>query len=414
MPGFLRVVDLEAVRTELERLWTPSPRICEVPLSSAYGRIVVGDVVSPIDLPPFDRAAYDGYAVVASDTFGADEENVRRLFLVGEIAPGAPPKLRIRRGTCARISTGAALPGGADAVLMSEHAEEQKGEVVVRRAVAPGENVTRRGSDIRRGETLVRDGTVLTPAHIGAIAAAGVGKVRVRKKPRVAIISTGDELIPQGRRLSPGRIYDSNGPALVSAVMECGGDPVYMGITRDNARAIRSKVVRAFRSCDIVLISGGTSAGRGDLVPEIIGGMRGAKILAHGLAQKPGKPALVALVGKKLVFGLPGYPTSSLMVFDLLVGDQIRRLSGMSRSERHTVRAFLAQKVISAPGRREFLPVRLRKENKKLVAHPVLKDSGAIASLSSSDGYIEIPAETEIVREGEEVEVRLLRGLPNA
>jgi len=405
MAGFLRVVSLDDVREKLKRIWVPSQKISEVKLGSAFGRVAASDVVSRIDLPPFDKAAFDGYAVVASDTFGANEEHGRRLRLCGEVRPGWMPKIMVRKGFCARISTGAPMPARANAVVMCEHVTEDGETILVKRPVAPGENVTKRGSDVRRGGVVVKRGTLLTPIHIGAMAAAGVESVAVFKKPRVALFSTGDELVPPGRKPIPGKIYDSNGPALVAGVIACGGDPIYLGICPDDRRRITSFVVRGLRLSDIVVISGGTSAGGMDLVPEAIRGVRGSRIIFHGLAQKPGKPALVAIARGKPIFGLPGYPVSSVMVFENLVADQIRRLSGFPNPPRHVVHAILGSKVISVAGRKELVPVMISKEGKRLVAHPVLKDSGAIVSLSSSHGYIEVPAKREIVEKGEVVEV---------
>jgi molybdenum cofactor synthesis domain-containing protein len=410
MGGFLEVVELGEMRRALEGLWRPVPRTCEVNLQGALGLTAALDIKAPIDLPPFNRAAYDGYAVLARDTFGADEEKPVRLKLRGVISPGVSPRLGVKAGTCARISTGAKMPPGADAVVMREYCAEVKNEVLVRRAVAPGENVTKRGSDIRKGEVLVRAGTKLMPAHIGALSAAGISRVRVLGKPRVAIISTGDELVSPGMPLSPGKVYDANGPALMSAVLECGGIPVYLGICRDDAGAIRSKIREGLKSCDILLISGGTSAGAGDIIPDVVGGMRGARIVAHGLAHKPGKPALAAVVNGKPVFGLPGCPVSALVMFERIVAEYICRLSGSPISPGRTVRAVLGSKVISATGRTELVPVRLVEEGEGLIAYPIQKDSGAIASLSMADGFVEIPKEREILEKGEVVEVRVFRG----
>ncbi|MEM2877933.1 MAG: molybdopterin-binding protein [Candidatus Hadarchaeales archaeon] len=408
--GFLRVIDLEDARMRLERVWSPSPRVSMVPPWRAINRTTAGDVLSAADFPPFSRASYDGYAVVASDTFGADEESPKEIALRGEIRPGTAPRLKIRRGICARISTGAQMPAGADAVVMQEHASEDGKKVLVRRAVAPGENVSRRGSDVRRGEVIVKKGVRLNPAHIGAMVATGVRKVPVLERPRVAVISTGDELVRPGGRLGPGKIYDSNGCSLAAAVLSCGGDPIYMGICGDREGEIRSILLRALKKCDMVIISGGTSAGPGDLIPKIIKSIRGAVLITHGLAQKPGKPALAAVAMGKPIFGLPGYPVSALMVFDRLVADQIRGLSGTPRPKERVVTAVLASKIISVTGRRELVPVKLERRGSAVIARPVIKDSGAIASLSMADGYVEIPLEREMVEAGERVEVKMFAG----
>ncbi|MDI6884490.1 MAG: molybdopterin-binding protein [Hadesarchaea archaeon] len=378
-----------------------------MPLDGALGRVLAEDLVSKVDVPPFDRATYDGYAVRASDTFGAGEDSPRELTLVGQLWAGTWPKRRLRARECIEIATGAPMPNGSNAVVMVEHAIAKGKKVSVYRAVAPGENVTERGSDIRRRQRVARAGKRLTLADLGALAAVGVAGVRVFFKPKVAIISSGGELAKPGERLRPGMVYDVNGPALSVAVEACGAEPVYLGITPDRAPAIKALVRKGLKSCDLVLISGGSSAGAGDIVPKVVGGMGKPGVIVHGLAQKPGKPTFIAVVKGKPVFGLPGYPVSALMVFDQLVAGYLRELSGAPRPQRSIVRAKLAARVLSARGRRELVPVRLAKRGREVLVEPILKGSGAITSLSAADGYIEVPLERELIDEGEIVEVKL-------
>lgn len=413
MPGFLRVVTLGEAKAKLGRRWRPRPRIINMPLADSVGRVLADDIISKIDVPPFDRAAYDGYAVRASDTFGAGEESPKQLKLVGRLRAGSWPRMRLRVGQCAEIATGAPMPKGSNAVVMAEHANANGREVRVYRAVSPGENTIERGADIAKGQQIARAKKRLTLADVGALAAVGTKQVRVFPNPKVAIISSGAELVKQGKRLRPGKVYDVNGPTLSAAVKGCGAEPFYLGIVPDRASAIKKFVEKGLRNCDVVIISGGSSAGAGDLIPKVVDGMGRPGVIVHGLALKPGKPTFIAVVDGKPVFGLPGYPVSALMVFDQLVADYLRELSGAPRPRRPTVRAKLAAQVLSARGRQELVPVRLMQRGGELLAKPILKGSGAVTSLSTADGYIEVPLEREIVGEGESVEVRLFGGGPH-
>jgi molybdopterin molybdotransferase len=401
---FLRIATLEEAMERLEVHWQPTPRLVVLDIDDASGSVLAENVLSPIDVPPFDRAAYDGFAVRASCTFGAGEGSPKSLRLIGRLRAGERTRKKIGRGECMEITTGAPIPPGADAVVMVEHARVDEKRVMVYRAVAPGENVIERGYDILRGGIVVESGRRVGAREAAAIATAGVKFIRVFSRPKVAVISTGSELLEPGCRLRPAKIYDANGRALSQAIRACGGEPMRMGIVADDPPAIRSVVRKALKPCDMVLISGGSSAGRGDLVPEVVGRMGEPGLLVHGLALKPGKPTFIAVVEGKPIFGLPGYPVSALMVFDLLVAPYLRRLSGLP-SEGTSVRAKLANGIVSARGRRELVPVKLEKRE-ELWAVPLLKGSGAIVSFSTARGYIEIPLEQELMEKGETVEVK--------
>jgi putative molybdopterin biosynthesis protein len=308
------------------------------------------------------------------------------------------------------ISTGAPLPKGADSVVMVEHAAAMGNSVSIYRAVSPGENVAQKGSEIKRGAVILKAGQKLTPSMLGTIAAVGFRKVKVFRKPRVAVISTGAELKPPGSRLRRGQVYDVNGPTICSAVEECGGEARYWGIVPDRKSQIAGLVGRALLSSDLVLISGGSSAGAGDVVPAAVNSLGRPGVVVHGLALKPGKPTFIAVVRGKPIFGLPGYPVSALMIFYKLVTPYLRELAGLPPLEEKTALAKLSKKVLSARGRQEFIPVKLMRKRGELTATPILKGSGAITSLSTADGYFEVPLEKEIVHEGEIVRVSLLRG----
>ncbi len=291
--------------------------------------------------------------------------------------------------------------------MMAENADVEDGNAKIRRAVSPSENVSERGSDIKAGEVVATKGKILNVRDIGAIAAVGVGRVRVISKPKVAVISTGSEILEPGSKLRPAKIYDANGFTLSQAVKSCGCDAVRLGIVSDEPAAIRAILKKALKECDAVLISGGTSAGSGDIVPEIVGKIGKPGVVVHGLSLKPGKPTFIGVADGKPIFGLPGYPVSALMIFDKLVAPYLSRMAGLEMRGQIKIQARLSGKIISARGRTELVPVKLEFGNGGLKASPLLKGSGSIVSLTSADGYIEVPLEQELVEEGEIVEVKL-------
>jgi len=414
MSRFLRVMTLEEALGKLKKHWRPRLKVIDVALDEAGGLALAEDVVSKLDVPPFDRASVDGYAVHASDTFGVGEDSPVRLECVGRLPAGAWLRVELRAGECLEIATGAPLPRGADAVVMVEHAVVRKNIVKVYRAVAPGENVARRGSEVKRGATVLRAGQRLSSPSIGTLAAIGFKKVKVYKRPRVAVISSGAELRAPGSRLGRGQVYDVNGLAICRAIEECGGEAEYLGIARDRPSQIAGLVRKGLSGSDVVVISGGSSAGARDIVPSVVDSLGRPGVIVHGLALKPGKPTFIAVIRGKPVFGLPGYPVSALIIFDQLIAPQLRRMAGLSQLERRTVRAKLSMKILSARGRREFVPVELVRGSEGLSARPILKGSGAITVLSEADGYIEVPLEEEIIGEGKIVEVVLFGGVEGA
>ena len=306
MQRFLRVVTLEDARSRLDEHWQPRPRVVEVALEEAAGQVLAEDVKSKVDIPPFDRAAYDGYAVRASDTFGASEGASIKLILRGEIRAGGRLDLTVGEGECIEIATGAPIPKGADAVVMVEYTNVRGDVVEIYRPVAPGENVMRRGFEARRNSKILGAGRVTTPPVIGTLAAAGVEWVKVYASPSVAVISSGAELVKPGMSLGPGQIYDVNGLTICDAVRRNGGEPTYLGVVEDDVFKVREVLKAALSKYDVVIISGGSSKGAGDVVPEAVRELGGPGVLVHGLAQKPGKPTLLALVQKKPMFWLPG------------------------------------------------------------------------------------------------------------
>jgi len=380
----------------------------EVPLSEAYGRILAVDVYSPIDVPPFDRAAVDGYAVRAEDTYGAFDATPKRLRVVGRITPGSSEVVEISEGEAVEISTGAPIPRGANAVVMVEYTREVGGEVEVYRSVSPGENVVWAGSDIMSGELILRRCTTLGPREVGLLASIGVPRVPVFRRPQVAVISVGDELVPPGLKLKFGEVYDVNSYSLSAALAELGAVPKPLGIARDREEDLVAILSKAVEDYDMVLISGGTSAGVGDLTYRAIDRLGPPGVIVHGLAIRPGKPTVVGVSRSgKLIIGLPGYPANALIVFDLLVKPILSKMLCIKREDPSVIKARIPIRVHGAKGRRTFQLVSLVESSGGITAYPLRMEGGPISSLALADGYFVIPEDVEYVEEGEEVEVRL-------
>ena len=410
---FLQVLDRDEAERRFRASIDATPRgIDSVTLDAALGRVLAADVVSPVDVPSFDRSNVDGFAVVADSTFGASEEVPRSLQLSEEtIHTGVVPHTVIHSGASVSIATGGMVPRGADAVVMVEYAEVRGNALQVARAVTPGTNISFAGTDITAGETVLRVGHVLTSRDTGVLAAIGVGRVDVWRKPIVAILSTGDEIIAPGEPMQPAKVYDSNAQILADAVRELGGEPMRLGITGDNLIELRERLHKAIASADIVLLSGGTSKGAGDLSYRAVAELRDPGIVAHGVALKPGKPICLAATRGKPVVVLPGFPTSAIFTFHEFIAPVIREQAGRGSTTRTTVPARLAVKVNSEIGRTEYLLVGLVEtgnENVSLVAYPMGQGSGSVTTFSRADGFATIGRHEEIVEAGTLIDVQLL------
>lgn len=393
---FLEVVSAEEARRRFEGRLDLTPLPAErVSLAAAVGRVLAGDVVAPIDVPPFDRANVDGFALRAADTIGANDAAPRALDLNAEvIACGHAPQIEIRPGSATTIATGGVVPRGADAVVMVEHTEliEQGPAIELRRAISPGQFISYAGSDIARGETLLRKGQRIGSREIGMLAACGLATVDVVRRPRVAVLSTGDELVQPGNPLRPAGVYDSNGAILFAAIAEAGGEPVALGAYPDDEPALEQAVRRALGECDMVLLSGGTSKGAGDLSHRIVSKLGKPGILVHGVALKPGKPLCLAVVDGKPIAVLPGFPTSAIFTFHAFVAPVIRTRAGLPPEAAETKEARVPLRVASEMGRKEFVLVSLVESGDGAVAFPSAKGSGAVTTFSQADGFIEIDA----------------------
>ncbi len=379
----------------------------------AHRRVLSEDVVASLDIPPFDRSTVDGYAVRAEETFGAEENKSRKLKVVGRVSAGEMPRMSVRDGLAVEVATGAPIPDGADAVVMVEHAERKAGNVLVYSAVAKNENVMKAGSDIARGETVLKAGQLLSAREIGVLAAMGNSVVKVCAIPRVAVFSTGTEIMEPGKKLLPGKIYDINAYSLWAAVQESGAESVYMGVFPDDMSQILKVLRKALASADLVLTSGGVSVGPKDFMPEALGSLGKPGVIVHGVAIKPGKPVTVASIDGKMIFSLPGHPTSALLVFDLLVRPVIERMAGRESDRALWVEAVAARRLFPAKGRRTFVMVKVKEaKSGRLVAEPVESgQSGAITTLAKADGYVEIGENLQFVDENERVIVHLFKNL---
>lgn len=412
---FLDVIDRDEAERRFRAALPLQPLGSErVSLTEALGRVTSSDVIARVDVPSFDRSNFDGYAVRANETVGASELSPVALTLLDEsLDAGTAPKCVVRRGEAVAIATGGMIPRGADAIVMVEHAEERCGrdlrnQVLVRRAVTPGHGVAFCGTDIATGETVLRGGTRLTSRETGVLAALGETHVEVFRRPRIAIISTGNEIISPGEPMRPAAVYDSNSQVLADAVVELGGLPRFWGIVRDDADALQRTLNAALAESDMVLMSGGTSKGKGDLCYRVVAEMRDPGIVVHGVALKPGKPLCLAVTGGKAVVVLPGFPTSAIFTFHEFIAPVIRLLGGQPSQSLETVEATLALKTNSEIGRTEYLLVGLVKSDQGLSAFPMGKGSGSVTTFSRADGFITIPRHTEIVNAGERVQVTLI------
>ena len=407
---FLEVIE----RDEAERRWRAILDIAALPaetvaLEDALGRVLAEDVRAEVDVPGFDRSNMDGFAVRAEDTYGATEVEPVSLRLNSETIPtGVVPSQEVLSGTATPIATGGMLPRGADAVLPVEFTDVQGNAIVARRERVPGAAVSFAGTDIGWGETVVFSGAQLTSRETGVLAAIGRRELSVVRRPRVAILSTGDEIVQPGETMRPGLVFDSNGRIIADAVRELGAEPVFLGAFRDDEAGLRKALGRALEDADMVILSGGTSKGEGDLNARVVAELEPG-ISVHGVALKPGKPICLAASGRIPVVVLPGFPTSAVFTFHEFVAPVIRELAGLPPGNRERRLARLATKTSSERGRLEYLLVGLvRRPDDQLAAYPMGKGSGSVTAFSRADGFVRISRNTEIVDADTDVEVTLL------
>ena len=409
----------DALKILDEHFVVTNPPLEEISISSALARVLASEIISPADLPEFDRSTMDGYAVRGADTFGAAESRPALLTVVGDIPMGAMPDRGIGRGEAMKIATGGALPAGADAVVMFEQTQPvDSASIEVVKPVAPLENVIQRGDDIRRGEVILTRGHRMRPQDMAALAAVGVTRIDVYAKPRVAIISTGNELVPADSVPAPGQIRDTNSYNLEGLIALAGGAPEKKGIIPDEYSRLRETLEAALHDCALVLMTGGSSVGVADLTAKVVNDAGRPGVLVHGVSIKPGKPLIVGLIAAPAkqvpVFGLPGHPAAVSVCFEQFVKPVLFRLTGEvpdpaleGITPSRTVKARLSRSISSSPGREDHVRVALEKRDDGLWARPVFGASGLISTLVKAVGTVVVPVNKIGIEAGEEVEVRL-------
>lgn len=374
----------------------------EIPVTESYGRILFEDVYSRMDFPPFEKALKDGFAILAEDSFGASEESPKTLDVIDFLEAGATTNKKVEKGKCIEISTGVAMPEGAEAVVMVEYAEKSDGKVNLLTTTTPTQDVARKGSDIEKGKLILKKGDFLNPGKIGVLLSQGFKNIEVYKKPILGVISSGNEIALQGEELTYGKVYDVNGGMIKNAAISCGADAHFLGIMRDNYDEIKHKITDVLKEVDIIICSGGTSAGLGDVLNGVLEEL--GEVYIHGISVQPGKPTIIGVIEDKLVIGLPGNPVSALMIFNAFVAEPLTKLAGIDKDfELDTVKGKMTKRIHSPVGRMQYQLVKV--DGKDI--HPIFKDSGAIFSLSTADGYVKVPKSVELLDEGEEVEVYL-------
>jgi len=411
---FLSIASRDEAQARLHAHLTLAPLGAEpVALAAARGRVLAADVIAEVDVPGFDRASVDGFALAAADLAGCSAHSPARLRLNAEVlTPGVQPAIAVRPGSATPIATGGMLPRGADAVVMVEQTELEEAAdgpaIIVTRPALPGGFVASCGSDIGRGEIVLRVGTLIGAGEIGMLAAVGVAEVSVWRRPRVAIFSTGDEIIAPGSAIRAGQVFDSNAAILAASVEELGGEAITLGIVRDDEAALAAMLDHALGCADLVLLSGGTSKGAGDVAARVVARLTDPGVIVHGVALKPGKPLCLAVTQGKPVAILPGFPTSAIMTFHTFIAPVLRAWAGLPPAQAAELEATLAVRVASEVGRLEYVLVSLVRGAAGLVAYPTGKGSGAVTSFTQADGFFSVPAMSENVAAGSVVQVQLI------
>ena len=372
----------------------------KINLNLANGRILADDIISEVNVPNFKKSAMDGFAIIAEDSFGVSNTNPEKLKIIESVTAGVVPKMDLKSGECIEITTGAPFPKSATAVLMVEFTEKEKNELTFYKTCAPGENIIKIGSDIKKDQILIKKGIKLNPRFLGAVSALGKKEITVKKKPKIAYFSTGNEIIGVGHELSNGKVYDINTTTIVESLKEHPCNVKNLGVVKDDLELIKKTITENIDNVDIVLLSGGSSLGGEDFMVEAVNEL--GEVLVHGIAAKPGKPVLIGKVKGKLILGLPGYPTSALSNTYSLVIPVIYKMLGSKLIPIKT-KIKLSRKIASTIGRYEFLPVLINEG----YAVPIMKGSSSITTMAEADGYICIDENTEVINKDDIVEVNL-------
>ena len=401
---FLKIKECDEAQDIIQDLFDKycKPESEEIDCEDAYGRVLFNDVYSRMDFPPFDKALKDGFAILSEDSYGASEESPNTLEIIDFLEAGSITDKVVEKGKCVEISTGAAMPEGANAVVMVEYSEKFDDKVNLLTTATPSQDVAKKGSDIEEGNLILKKGDVLNPGKIGVLLSQGFKTIEVYKKPTVGVISSGNEITMQGEDLPFGKIYDVNGNMIKNDAVSCGADAKFLGVVRDNYEQVKEKIQDSLKDVDILLCSGGTSAGLGDVIKHVLDEL--GEVHIHGISVQPGKPTIVGVIDEKLVIGLPGNPVSALMIFNAFVAPPLTNLSGIKKDfEKKVVKGVMTRRIHSPVGRMQYQLVKVDGSD----VHPIFKDSGAIFSLSTADGYVKVEKSVELLDEGEEVEVYL-------
>ncbi|WP_296887078.1 gephyrin-like molybdotransferase Glp [uncultured Methanobrevibacter sp.] len=401
---FLKIKECDEAQDIIQNLFDKycTAQSEEIDCEDAYGRVLFNDVYSRMDFPPFDKALKDGFAILSEDSYGASEESPNTLDVIDFLEAGSITDKKVEKGKCIEISTGAAIPEGANAVVMVEYCEKFDDKVNLFTTATPSQDIAKKGSDIEEGKLILKKGDILTPGKIGVLLSQGFKTIEVYKKPTVGIISSGNEITMQGQDLPFGKIYDVNGNMIKNDAVSCGADAKFLGVVRDDYDPVKEKIQESLEDVDILLCSGGTSAGLGDVIKHVLDEL--GEVYIHGISVQPGKPTIVGVINEKLVIGLPGNPVSALMIFNAFVASPLSSVAGIKKEfEQKVINGVMTRRIHSPVGRMQYQLVKVDGSD----VQPIFKDSGAIFSLSSADGYVKVEKSVELLDEGEEVEVYL-------
>jgi molybdopterin molybdotransferase len=401
LKGFQKLTSVEeALQIFFGALRIDCLETVSVPLSSALSRVLAKDVVAAQDLPRFDRSAMDGYAVRAEDTILASQFKLKTLQIVKADV--------LEKRQAIQVWTGNPLPEGADAVVMLEDSKRIKDRLDVCVSVTPGENISRKGEDMQKGKVAVEAGTRLRPQHLGLLAALGHTEIDVFEKPQIAILATGSELAPIGKRLQKDQVFEVNGLVLSAMCNELGAEPLVLGIAKDDIEEISRKLESQLDKADVLLTSGGTSAGRLDLVPDAVNGLGKPGIMIHGVAMRPAMPTALGVVREKPIIVLPGNPVAAMIGFEVFVRPLILRLLGITRESRPLTQAKMTRGIATTLGRRNFVRVRLLEKDGEFLAEPIsARGSAMISTMTKANGYVVVPENQEGLEQGEQVQVHI-------
>ena len=397
---FERLISIEDAIEIVESKITPIDRREKIPIDLTVDRILARDIKAHFNVPPFNRSAMDGYAVIVNDTFGAGQFNPKILRIKGSVHAGEVADVEIDRGECVEVATGARMPKNSDAVVVVENTEGEKDTVKIFEPVHLGKNVSNAGGDIKEGEVILKDGELLDPGKIGVLASLGIEEIEVYEMPKIGILPTGDEVCPIGMPLKEGKVYDINSHTVSALVRSNGGVAQEYAIVKDRFEDIKRSIETALEN-DIIVFSAGSSVGERDILIDVIGEI--GKVLFHGVQMKPGMPTLFGMIENKPIFGMAGYPTSCLINSYVFLLPAMRKMARLPRKKYTRIKANISRRVVSTLGRRQFLTVKVRDGK----AIPVFKESSTITSVSNSDGFIEIPNDVNLVEDGKEVLVKL-------